>query len=73
MIPTVPTVPSRKLAAQARMSDSYANRLSKGVDYGVCGLPELYDTDEDLEIKLQRLVDLVRASKFTVVHTGAGW
>jgi mono-ADP-ribosyltransferase sirtuin 6 len=55
------------------MSDSYANRLSKGVDYGVCGLPELYDTDEDLEIKLQRLVDLVRASKFTVVHTGAGW
>jgi hypothetical protein len=55
------------------MSDNYANRLSKGVDYGVCGLPEEYDDDEDLGIKLQRLVDLVRASKYTVVHTGAGW
>mmetsp|Transcript_12623 Transcript_12623/g.14044 ORF Transcript_12623/g.14044 Transcript_12623/m.14044 type:complete len:298 (+) Transcript_12623:42-935(+) len=54
------------------MAASYAARLTKGVDYGVCGLPETKDSPRVLAVKLKKLVELFKTSKHIVVHTGAG-
>jgi len=54
------------------MSLSYAARLKKGVDYGVCGLPELTETPRSFHEKAAKLVDMVKSSKYIVVMTGAG-
>ncbi|VDL94825.1 unnamed protein product [Schistocephalus solidus] len=54
------------------MSVNYASGLSPYANKGVCGLPELCDSEETLSRKITSLVDLLRTSKYTVVHTGAG-
>jgi hypothetical protein len=38
------------------MASGYAARLTKGVDYGVCGLPEEYDEINSLMTKIETLV-----------------
>jgi ABC-type oligopeptide transport system substrate-binding subunit len=54
------------------MAVSYAARLKKGVDYGVCGLPETFDSDRVYENKLKQLINIVKDSEYLVIHTGAG-
>jgi len=54
------------------MAKSYSERLSKGVDYGECGLPERRDSPRVLEWKLKTLCSLIKKSEHIVVHTGAG-
>jgi len=54
------------------MSLSYAARLKKGVDYGVCGTPELKETPRKLAEKSNQLADMIKRSKYFVAMTGAG-
>ncbi len=54
------------------MAQSYAARLKKGVDYGVCGTPEFFDSPSQFFEKIDDLVELVKNTKHMVVHTGAG-
>lgn len=54
------------------MSAGYAERLTKGVDYGVCGLPERIDNKRVLTNKINRMVELLKKSSYIVAHTGAG-
>ncbi len=54
------------------MAASYASRLKKGVDYGVCGLPEVFDSSRVFENKMNKLIDLIKNSEYFVVNTGAG-
>ncbi|BHF59933.1 NAD-dependent protein deacetylase sirtuin-6 [Sparganum proliferum] len=54
------------------MSVNYASSLSPYPNKGVCGLPEIFDQEETLSHKITSLVNLIRTSKYTVVHTGAG-
>lgn len=51
---------------------SYANRLSECEDKGVVGLKEVRDRARQRDINLNKLCQLVRASKFVIVLTGAG-
>jgi mono-ADP-ribosyltransferase sirtuin 6 len=50
----------------------YALRLSDYHDYGQCGLSETPDSEIELSVKVARLVEFMRESPHTVVHTGAG-
>lgn len=54
------------------MACSYADGLSKYENKGKLGLPEKFDTAEEVERKVQILAGWMRESKHTVVHTGAG-
>lgn len=54
------------------MSAGYASRLSEYRNKGVCGLPEGYDSERCLKIKLKRLAEWVADSKHLVILTGAG-
>ncbi|MPC31547.1 NAD-dependent protein deacetylase Sirt6 [Portunus trituberculatus] len=54
------------------MACSYADGLSKYENKGKLGLPEKFDTEEEVERKVQILAGWMRNSKHTVVHTGAG-
>uniref|UniRef100_A0A3P9L7L3 protein acetyllysine N-acetyltransferase n=1 Tax=Oryzias latipes TaxID=8090 RepID=A0A3P9L7L3_ORYLA len=54
------------------MSVNYAAGLSPYADKGVCGLPEKFDSPEELKEKVQTLAELVKESQYLVVHTGAG-
>ncbi|XP_028672312.1 NAD-dependent protein deacetylase sirtuin-6 [Erpetoichthys calabaricus] len=54
------------------MSVNYAAGLSPYSDKGKCGLPENFDSPEDLEKKVLQLAEMVRSAKFVVFHTGAG-
>ncbi|XP_049603842.1 NAD-dependent protein deacylase sirtuin-6 [Syngnathus scovelli] len=54
------------------MSVNYAAGLSPYADKGVCGLPEKFDSPEELKAKVATLAELVKESKFMVVHSGAG-
>ncbi len=54
------------------MSLNYASALSEYDDKGVCGIPEIHDPDEIFEQKVTVLTELIRTSRSTVVHTGAG-
>ena len=54
------------------MSESYAGRLKKYPNKGVCGLPELPDTYRSLTVKINKLADMIRKSNNTVIFTGAG-
>lgn len=54
------------------MSVNYADGLSEYEHKGKCGMPETFDTDEVVSTKVKELADLVRNSKYFVVHTGAG-
>eukprot|EP01012_Entosiphon_sulcatum_P058478 TRINITY_DN82552_c0_g1_i1.p1 TRINITY_DN82552_c0_g1~~TRINITY_DN82552_c0_g1_i1.p1 ORF type:complete len:400 (+),score=28.61 TRINITY_DN82552_c0_g1_i1:837-2036(+) len=54
------------------MSVGYAQRLTKGVDYGKCGDPEQYDPERSLKLKIEKLVALIKGCKRLVAFTGAG-
>jgi len=53
-------------------ASGYAERLTKGVWKGKCGLPEQFDAPDELERKVEELAQLVRQSSHLVVYTGAG-
>ena len=54
------------------MSVNYASGLSPYNNKGKCGLPETFDDSQTLEEKIKSLTLMVKHSKHTVVHTGAG-
>ncbi|ROT65169.1 NAD-dependent protein deacetylase Sirt6 [Penaeus vannamei] len=54
------------------MSCNYAEGLSKYENKGKLGLPERFDAPEDVERKVQILAEMMKESKHTVFHTGAG-
>ncbi|XP_078054341.1 NAD-dependent protein deacylase sirtuin-6 isoform X2 [Mustelus asterias] len=54
------------------MSVNYAAGLSEYEHKGKCGLPEIFDSSEELERKALELADLVQNASYVVVHTGAG-
>lgn len=54
------------------MSCNYAEGLSKYENKGKLGLPEKFDTPEDVTRKVRLLAEWVKDSKHTVFHTGAG-
>ncbi|XP_077412179.1 NAD-dependent protein deacylase sirtuin-6 isoform X1 [Vanacampus margaritifer] len=54
------------------MSVNYAAGLSPYADKGVCGLPEAFDSPEELTAKVATLAKMVKESKYMVVHSGAG-
>lgn len=54
------------------MSCNYAEGLSDYAHKGVVGLAEIFDTEEEINRKVELLVDLFLSSKHIVVHTGAG-
>ena len=54
------------------MSVNYAAGLSPYENKGRCGIPEMFDSDEEVEQKVRELANLIRSSKHVVFHTGAG-
>lgn len=54
------------------MATGYASRLKKGVDYGTCGLPESFDSPRVYQVKITKLIQAIKESKYLCVHTGAG-
>ncbi|CAH8840283.1 unnamed protein product [Trichobilharzia szidati] len=54
------------------MSVDYASKLSYYPNKGVCGIPEIFDDEYQLNLKVNQLVSLIRQSNYVVVHTGAG-
>ncbi|XP_069623959.1 NAD-dependent protein deacylase sirtuin-6 isoform X6 [Ranitomeya imitator] len=54
------------------MSVNYAAGLSPYADKGRCGLPEIFDTTEELRKKVVDLAEMIRKASNVVVHTGAG-
>lgn len=54
------------------MSDSYASRLSEYPNKGVCGLPESFDSERALTVKMKKLIQWVKEAKHTAVLSGAG-
>ncbi|XP_014844041.1 PREDICTED: NAD-dependent protein deacetylase sirtuin-6 [Poecilia mexicana] len=56
----------------AAMSVNYAAGLSPYADKGVCGLPESFDSSEELKAKVESLAQLIKESEYLVVHSGAG-
>ncbi|KAL0966408.1 hypothetical protein UPYG_G00294970 [Umbra pygmaea] len=54
------------------MSVNYAAGLSPYADKGVCGLPESFDSKEELRVKVEALAQLIKESQYLVVHSGAG-
>ncbi|XP_072220457.1 NAD-dependent protein deacylase sirtuin-6 isoform X2 [Leuresthes tenuis] len=54
------------------MSVNYAAGLSPYANKGACGLPEKFDSPEELKAKVETLAQLVKESEYFVVHTGAG-
>ena len=54
------------------MSCNYADGLSPYENKGILGLPEKFDSEEDLEKKCIQLAEMIQDSKHVVFHTGAG-
>ena len=54
------------------MSSGYASRLSEYSNKGICGLPEVKDSQRAFTVKLKRLAELVQNAPHIVVITGAG-
>ncbi|XP_041980498.1 NAD-dependent protein deacetylase Sirt6 [Aricia agestis] len=54
------------------MSCNYAEGLSPYEHKGILGAPEKFETIDKLNEKCRILADLIKNSKHTVVHTGAG-
>ncbi|XP_056324339.1 NAD-dependent protein deacetylase sirtuin-6 [Danio aesculapii] len=54
------------------MSVNYAAGLSPYADKGICGLPETFDSPEELKSKVETLAQWIRESQYMVVHSGAG-
>ncbi|XP_059357103.1 NAD-dependent protein deacetylase sirtuin-6 [Carassius carassius] len=54
------------------MSVNYAAGLSPYADKGICGLPEEFDSPEELKTKVETLAQWIKESQYMVVHSGAG-
>lgn len=54
------------------MSVNYSEGLSPYEHKGKCGMPEKIDSDEILTESIKKLASLLKESKCTVFHTGAG-
>ncbi|KAL6660444.1 hypothetical protein ACP70R_001990 [Stipagrostis hirtigluma subsp. patula] len=54
------------------MSLGYAEKLSYREDVGNVGMPEIFDSPEHLQNKIEELAVMVQKSKHLVVFTGAG-
>ena len=54
------------------MSCNYAEGLSPYANKGKLGLPENFDSDEEVLKKVEQLKEMVLDSKHTVIYTGAG-
>ncbi|NP_001085592.1 sirtuin 6 S homeolog [Xenopus laevis] len=54
------------------MSVNYAAGLSPYADKGRCGLPEQFDSPDELRQKVEELAEMIRESSYVVFHTGAG-
>ncbi|XP_005999102.1 NAD-dependent protein deacetylase sirtuin-6 isoform X2 [Latimeria chalumnae] len=54
------------------MSVNYAAGLSPYSDKGICGLPEMFDSPEELDRKVLEVAELIRNASYVVFHTGAG-
>ncbi|XP_072261176.1 NAD-dependent protein deacylase sirtuin-6 isoform X2 [Pyxicephalus adspersus] len=54
------------------MSVNYAAGLSPYSDKGQCGLPEIFDSPEELRVKVQELAGMIKRASYVVFHTGAG-
>ncbi|XP_062184482.1 NAD-dependent protein deacetylase SRT1 isoform X3 [Phragmites australis] len=54
------------------MSLGYAEKLSYREDVGSVGMPEIFDTPDLLQNKIEELAVMVQKSKHLVVFTGAG-
>ena len=55
-----------------RMSVDYASGLSDYDHKGKCGMPESFDSPDEVNRKVEQLAELIRKSHHLVVHTGAG-
>jgi len=53
-------------------SDGYANRLSDYPNKGKCGLPETIESKRIFNLKLQKLIKMMKESNYIVILTGAG-
>lgn len=54
------------------MSCNYADGLSPYHDKGKLGLPEKFESKEEVKVKIAKLASWISESKHVVVHTGAG-
>ncbi|GJQ86337.1 putative NAD binding protein [Trypoxylus dichotomus] len=54
------------------MSCNYADGLSPYEDKGVLGIPEKFNSAEDVEQKCAQLAEWIKNARHVVVHTGAG-
>uniref|UniRef100_A0A672QJS5 protein acetyllysine N-acetyltransferase n=1 Tax=Sinocyclocheilus grahami TaxID=75366 RepID=A0A672QJS5_SINGR len=54
------------------MSVNYAAGLSPYTNKGICGLPEVFYSPEELKAKVETLAQWIRESQYMVVHSGAG-
>lgn len=54
------------------MSVNYSDGLSPYEHKGRCGMPEKYDSQEEIREKVKQLAEWVKTSSHFVVHTGAG-
>eukprot|EP00250_Pteridium_aquilinum_P009121 c18454_g1_i2 orf=212-1627(+) len=54
------------------MALGYAEKLSYREDIGKVGMPELFDSREDLQCKIEELARLIQESHHLVAFTGAG-
>lgn len=54
------------------MSVNYSAGLSPYVNKGKCGMIEKFDTSEQIDESVEKLVTYLKESKYTVVHSGAG-
>lgn len=54
------------------MSCNYADGLSKYENKGILGTAERFDDEATISRKCKELADMIRRSKHTVIHTGAG-
>lgn len=54
------------------MSAGYNSGLSDYPNKGSLNLKETEESDDEIEKKVQQLVNLIKESKHTVFHTGAG-
>ena len=54
------------------MSGGYAARLSEFPNKGICGLPEIIDSNRVIKNKLSKFADLVKSSSYITLLTGAG-
>lgn len=54
------------------MALGYAEKLSYREDIGKVGMPELFDSRDDLQVKIEELAKLIHESHHLVAFTGAG-